>query len=176
LKLFIDAQASISVPSTEKWSVLKSRFTRGCAKTALRKFAAISPFSSRSRFLENTEWSHAASSTPRPTNQWNNRSNSSSSINCRSERIEWNACSSIRSQQFLRRDRRPPNRRIKRRKIARQRCQSLVHNHADRAQRMALANPSFKIDITEKRSRPLVLASHEFSPRSRAQKTESRRD
>jgi len=27
MNLFIDLQASISVPSTEKWSLLKSRFT-----------------------------------------------------------------------------------------------------------------------------------------------------
>jgi hypothetical protein len=57
LKLFIEAQAWISVPSTEKWSVLSRRFTRGCAKTALSNFAATSPSSNRSRFLENVEWS-----------------------------------------------------------------------------------------------------------------------
>ena len=48
----------------------------------------MSPSSSRSRFFENVEWSQAASSTPMPTNQRNSRSNSSRSINCRSERIE----------------------------------------------------------------------------------------
>jgi hypothetical protein len=80
----------------------------------------------------------------------------------RTDRIE--RLQQHRSQRFLRRDRRPPNRRIKRRKIARQRRQRFVHNRADRAQRMALANPSFKIDITEKRSRPLVFASHDQSP------------
>jgi hypothetical protein len=55
LKLFIDAQASISVPSTEKWSVERSLFTRGCTRTALKNFAAMSPSASRSRFFENTE-------------------------------------------------------------------------------------------------------------------------
>jgi hypothetical protein len=55
VKLFIDAQATISVPSTEKWSLLRSRFTRGCASTAARNFAATSPSSSRSRFFEKTE-------------------------------------------------------------------------------------------------------------------------
>ena len=43
------------------------RVTVGCASTADRNFAAMSPSSSRSRFFENTEWSHAASSTPIPT-------------------------------------------------------------------------------------------------------------
>jgi hypothetical protein len=56
LKLFIEAQASISVPSTLKWSLESSRFTRGCASTAARNFAAISPSSSRSRFFEKLEW------------------------------------------------------------------------------------------------------------------------
>src|SRR5207248_11748903 len=45
-------QASINVPSTEKWSVLRSRFTRGCARTALNSLAAMSPSNRRSRFLE----------------------------------------------------------------------------------------------------------------------------
>src|SRR5262249_20285933 len=88
LKLFIEAQASISVPSTEKCSLESSRFTRGRARTALRNFAAISPSSSRSRFFEKVEWSHTASSTPSPTNHRNSRSNSSRSINWRSERTE----------------------------------------------------------------------------------------
>jgi len=51
----IDAQASISVPSTEKWSLDSSRFTFGWARTAARNLAAISPSSSRSRFLEKVE-------------------------------------------------------------------------------------------------------------------------
>src|SRR4051794_30182432 len=63
-------------------------FTLGCESTAVRNFAAMSPLSSRSRFFENTEWSHTASSTPMPTNQRNRRSYSSRSIKSRSERIE----------------------------------------------------------------------------------------
>ena len=42
----------------------------------------------------------------------------------------------------------------------RQRRQGLVHHAADRPQRMILANPSLEIDVTEKRPRPLVPASH----------------
>ena len=72
-KLFIDAQAWISVPSTEKCSSDKSALTLGCASTARRNLAAISPSSSRSRFLVNTVTSQIASSTPNPTNQRNKR-------------------------------------------------------------------------------------------------------
>jgi hypothetical protein len=54
LKLFIEAEASINVPSTEKCSVDISFVTHGCARTAARNFAAIAPQSKRSRFFENT--------------------------------------------------------------------------------------------------------------------------
>src|SRR3954452_14386278 len=74
LKLFIEAQASISVPSTEKCSFERSRFTRGSARMAVRNWAAISPSSSRSRFLERVDGSQTASSMPSPTNQRNRRS------------------------------------------------------------------------------------------------------
>jgi hypothetical protein len=47
LTLFIDAQGSINVPSTKKWSVDKSRLTLGWARIGLRNFAAMSPSSSR---------------------------------------------------------------------------------------------------------------------------------
>ena len=88
LKLFLEAQASVSVPSTEKCSLDNSRLTRGCDSTAARNLAAISPSKSRSRFFEKLEWSHTGSSIPMPTNQRNSRSNSIRSINCRSERTE----------------------------------------------------------------------------------------
>jgi hypothetical protein len=55
LKLFIDAQAWIKVPSTEKCSLDSSRLTRGCDSTASRNLAAISPSRSRSRFFEKLE-------------------------------------------------------------------------------------------------------------------------
>jgi hypothetical protein len=68
LKLFIEAQAWISVPSTEKCSLDNSRLTPGCDSTAVRNLAAISPSSSGSRFFEKLEWSHTGSSMPIPTN------------------------------------------------------------------------------------------------------------
>ncbi len=55
LKLFSEAQASISVPSTEKCSLDNSRFNRGCARTESRNLAATSPPSSRSRLFEKVE-------------------------------------------------------------------------------------------------------------------------
>jgi hypothetical protein len=54
LKLFIEPQASINVPSTEKCSLDISFLTAGCARTAARSFAAIAPSSRWSRFFENT--------------------------------------------------------------------------------------------------------------------------
>lgn len=55
LKLFIDAHAWISVPSTLKCSLDRSRFARRPASTADRNRAATSPASSRARFFENVE-------------------------------------------------------------------------------------------------------------------------
>jgi len=84
----MEAQASTSVPSTLKWSLDSSRFTRGWASIADRKRAATAPSSSRSRFFEKVEWSQTGSSIPSPTNHRNRRSNSIRSMSWRSERIE----------------------------------------------------------------------------------------
>src|SRR3954451_25445377 len=74
LTLFIEAHASIMVPSTLKCSVDRRRFTFGWASTAARNLCATSPASSRSRFLPKLVCSQTASSTPSPTNQRNRRS------------------------------------------------------------------------------------------------------
>jgi len=55
LHLGVVFYGNISVPSTEKWSELSSRFMRGCERTAFKSFAATSPSNSRSRFSENVE-------------------------------------------------------------------------------------------------------------------------
>src|SRR5208283_538597 len=94
-KLFIDAHAFSIVPSTEKCSALKRRFTRGWASRAERNPCAISLVSSRSRFFEKVEASKIGSSIANPTNQRNNRSNSSRSTNWRSERIEYKNCNRL---------------------------------------------------------------------------------
>ena len=68
-KLFCDAQASISVPSTEKCSSDKSGFTWGWFRSLVMNFVKMSPFWSRSRFLVNVVGSHIGSSGAKPTNQ-----------------------------------------------------------------------------------------------------------
>jgi hypothetical protein len=87
-KLFIDAHAFNSVPSTEKCSALNSPFTSGRPMSEARNPCAIACVSRRSRFLEKVEASKTASSSDSPTNQRNSMSNSSRSTSCRSERIE----------------------------------------------------------------------------------------
>ena len=54
-KLFCDAQARTSVPSTEKCSVLNSPFARACANTSSNNTAHASCAIRRSRFLEKVE-------------------------------------------------------------------------------------------------------------------------
>jgi hypothetical protein len=70
-KLFMLAQASISVPSTEKCSLDKSLRTSGKFKTPAMNLAATSPPKRRSRFLQNTVAS--GSSADKPANQRNRR-------------------------------------------------------------------------------------------------------
>jgi hypothetical protein len=42
-----------------------------------------------------------------------------------------------------------PSREYSAEKIAGERRQNLIHDHADRAQRVILTNPSFEVDIAE---------------------------
>lgn len=94
------AQAWTSVPSTKKCSEDIRAATRGCATTAAKKACAASPASSRPRFLEKVQASHAGASIDSPTNQRNSGLQSSRSINRRSERTEWNACSNKARSSF----------------------------------------------------------------------------
>ncbi len=87
-KLFMEAQAFTSVPSTEKWSSDKSGATSRWARIAAITLRDIPVVSSRSRFLVKTVGTQTASSIPRPTNQRNKRLYCICSINCRSERTE----------------------------------------------------------------------------------------
>src|SRR6516164_5648270 len=68
-KLFCEAQASISVPSTEKCSSDNSGLTCGWFKSLVMNLANTSPLCSRSRFFVNTVGSHTRSSGESPTNQ-----------------------------------------------------------------------------------------------------------
>src|SRR6202008_2367779 len=67
--LFCEAQASISVPSTEKCSSDNSGLTCGWFKSLVMNLANTSPLCSRSRFFVNTVGSHTRSSGESPTNQ-----------------------------------------------------------------------------------------------------------
>jgi hypothetical protein len=76
----------------------------------------------------------------------------------RADRIE--RLQKHRPQQLLRRYRGTAAPRIERRELPGKRRKRLVHDPADRPQRMGLANPTFQIDVAKKRPRPLVPASH----------------
>ena len=160
LKLFSDAQASISVPSTEKCSLDSNRFTLGGSSTAPRNRPAISPASNRSRFFENVEWSHTASSIPSPTNQRNSRSYSSRSISCRSERIEYNACGSIARNSRSGAVEGRPIREYSAAKSALS-LQRHVRDLPDRTRRVVPPNPRLQVDVAEQLTRPLVPAAHQ---------------
>ena len=82
----------------------------------------------------------------------------------RADRIE--RLQQHRPKQLLRRDRRPPDRRIERREVTLQRRQRLVHDRPDRPQRMIRPNPRLKIDVAEQLARPLVPAAHHPPPES----------
>jgi hypothetical protein len=64
----------------------------------------------------------------------------------RIERLQQN-----RPQKLLGRDRRTAQPRIQRRQLARKRRQRLIHDSADRPQRVILADPRFQIDRAEQR-------------------------
>src|SRR5665647_3931422 len=68
-KLFCEAQASISVPSTEKCSSDNSGLTSEWLRSLAMNFANTSPFCSRSRFLVKVVGSQTGSSGASPTNQ-----------------------------------------------------------------------------------------------------------
>src|SRR5487761_2606242 len=71
--LFWPAHAWISVPSTEKCSFESSPALSASVITSVKNDSITSFSSNRSRFFENTEWSHTVSSMARPTNQRNSR-------------------------------------------------------------------------------------------------------
>jgi hypothetical protein len=164
LKLFIDAQASISVPATEKWSVLSNRFTRECARTPLNSLAAMSPSKRPVAVLGKCRMipRRIVDADPDEPAKQQIELQPLHQLSLRADRIE--RLQEHRSHQLLRRDRRPSHPRIQRRKVAGERRQSVVHNHADYPQRMILINPSFKVDVAKQRARPLVLAPHDSLP------------
>jgi hypothetical protein len=77
-------QCAIDREMVRAEQALHARLGQNRAQQLRRDLALQQPVA----VLGNVEWSQTASSTPIPTNQRNNRSNSSRSINCRPERIE----------------------------------------------------------------------------------------
>src|SRR6202041_3437846 len=69
-----------------------------------------------------------------------------------------------RPQQLLRRDRRPPNRRIEPSKLTLQRRKRLVHDPPDRSKRMIPPHPRLQVNVAEQLARSIVVASHVPSP------------
>ena len=64
------------------------------------------------------------------------------------------------AHQPLRRDRTPPDRRIQRRKLARQRCSAALAISPNQPQRMIRPNPLLQIYVAEKAAANLIVAAH----------------
>ena len=167
LKLFIDAQASISVPSTEKCSVDKSLFTRGCSTTSGEGFG-------RNQALgRGGPGSSRIPSRPIPHRRWQVRRTTETEGRCR-------AAPSIAARSA-------PSRKLakawraadvqagsKGGQVSEYRAaksganvrQSLVHDRPEprAADDRAEPAPCQKIDIAETASRLIVNAAHSIHP------------
>src|SRR5512146_3387065 len=133
-KLFRLAHAWISVPSTEKCSSESNPAMRASSSTAAKNLLAISPPNSRSRFLVNTLTSHTFSSMPDEPAEQQIVIELFHQLPLRADGVE--RLQQQRSQQLLRRDRRPANRRIDRLKISVQVGERCINNRPDRPQQM----------------------------------------
>ena len=154
------AQAWISVPSTEKCSSDSSALTLGCASTARRNLAAISPSSSRSRFLVNTVTSQIASSTPEPDEPAEQQVvvQLLHQLALRAHRVE--RLQQQGPQQLLRRDRGPAVQRVELLELPVQRRQRGIRDRQDRPQRMARRHPALAAHIAEQPFRPPIRSAH----------------
>lgn len=172
-KLFIEAQALTSVPSTENCLSDRSGATSRCARneegqqtvrgtvcpTNAITLRDISVVSSRSRFFVKTVGTQTWSSMPNPTKQRNSRLYYICSISCRSERTEnriWSRLARI-SRSGASRGGRNRCRALRTRHPGGQRH---VHHQPDLAQRMACRNARPEINIAEQRPARLVSAAH----------------
>ena len=172
LKLFIDAHASISVPSTEKCSLDSSRFTprlgQNRAQEPGRDLAIQQPVAvlRKGRVVPH----RIIDAEPDKPSEQQIELQPLHQLALRANRIE--RLQQHRPQQHLGRDRRPAQPGIERRKIARQRFQSRIRQRPDRAQRMIRPDPLLKIDIRKQRARALVRSPH-LSPRPEPPSSES---
>src|SRR4029077_8949323 len=101
------AHASISVPSTEKWSSDSSVLTRSWFSTAAMNLLAMSPAIRRSRFLVNTVTSHHHGIQRQPDKPPKQQivAELLHQLPLRTHRVE--RLQQQRAKQFLRRNRRP---------------------------------------------------------------------
>ena len=161
-KLFIDAQALSSVPSTVKWSRLRSCLTRGSASRAARKPWAISVLNSRLPFFENTLASHTGSSMPSPTNQrTGDRTPAAPSADAPSGSSRTAAGGSPAAA--ARGDRGSTLAGIEPGEVRVQRP-APFHQLPDQSQRMVPRDPHLNVHIGEQAPRPRVRSPHELPP------------
>src|ERR1700722_640495 len=97
-----------------------------------------------------------------PTNQRNRRSNSSRSINCRSEGSNRTPAKASPAEASLAESRDGPSA-VERRELPRKNCQSLVHDQPDDPKRVIFADPPLQIDVAKQRPRPFIPAPHPFA-------------
>src|SRR5439155_11361738 len=163
LKLFIEAQASISVPSTEKCSLDSSRSIRGSQHSDQepgRDLAFEQPVAvlRKGRVIPHRIVDAEPDEPPeqqielQPLHQ----------LPLRSDRIK--CLQQHRSQQHLGGNRRPPQPGIERREIARQRRESRIRQSPDGAQRMVGPHPLLKINVRKQLPQTFVWSPHR-SPR-----------
>ncbi|MGY2812082.1 hypothetical protein ACVIHF_008812 [Bradyrhizobium sp. USDA 4506] len=164
LTLFIEAQASISVPSTEKWIARQKPLHPGLRQHRREELGRDVAFQQPVAVLREHRMVpscivDADSDEPaeqqiifQPLHQKPLRAD-------RIKRLQQHS-----PRQLLRRNRRPPNRRIKRGELAFQHRQRLVHDRPDRSQRMITPHSCFQIDVAEQLARPIVVAAHAPSP------------
>ena len=165
-KLFIDAQAFKSVPSTEKCSALNSPFTSGKASSEPRNPCAISWVSRRSRFLAKVDASRTfSSSKARRTNETacripTVRPIAAPSGSNREAATAQPAASAPAGWTGVR----PPR---KARKLPVERGQRRIGQSPHLPQRMFRADPGLDVDVREQRPARPILAPHRSPATSR---------
>ena len=170
------AQASISVPSTEKCSLESSLRTCGRFSMATKNLLAISPSSSRSRFLQNTVASHTASSErARRTSGTADYSRAAPSTAvpsapCRTPAAAAHAAAAPAGSTAARRANTSD-------RTTATTLPGGVNKFTDRSQRMIRWNAALQSHVAEKTFRPLIFAAHHVPHRKESTTcgTESRR-
>src|SRR5262249_11486996 len=171
-KLFCEAQASISVPSTEKCSSDNSGLTCGWFKSLVMNLANTSPFCSRSRFLVNTVGSHTfvGRKSHEPAVQ-KIVVQLLHQLAFRPDAVEH--LQQQGAQQLLRRDRRTAFARVKPRKATVQLAQHIAHKVPDLPQRMVRRHPRLRRNVRKQPTMIRKYPPHASLRRFAIEKTES---